>query len=150
MPTPKTFRVEGTPRPQGSKSVTRTGRMYEASTQLKPWRSEITRVAKANTDPADPFTVVQLEAIFCFERPKSHYRTGKYSNLLKPSAPEHHTQKPDVDKLQRALLDGITNSGAWKDDSVVVRVVADKVWVDLYNNISPGVIVTITQIGETR
>ena len=38
---------------------------------------------------------------FRFVRPKSHYGTGRNAKKLKPSAPPHHTQKPDATKLLR-------------------------------------------------
>ncbi len=149
MPTPKTFRAVGTPRPQGSKSVF-NGRLVESSKGLKPWRKVVTIAASEATRDCEQFTAVHVEAIFGFERPKSHYRTGRYSHLLKPSAPEHHNQTPDVDKLQRALFDGISDSGAWKDDCVVVHVDACKVWIGKGSNAPEGAYVTITQIGDTK
>ena len=58
---------------------------------------------------------------FFFPRPKSHYRTGKHAADLKADAPLYHTNKPDVDKLERCVLDALTGV-LWKDDSQVVYV----------------------------
>lgn len=44
--------------------------------------------------PAQPFEgPLQMELYFFFGRPKSHYRTGKFSHILKPDAPLWFTQK---------------------------------------------------------
>lgn len=69
---------------------------------------------------------VRVRIHFFFARPKSHY--GKY---LKPSAPNCHTQKPDVDNLVKAIFDGF-NGVAWVDDTQVVEVVARKEWADIF------------------
>lgn len=58
---------------------------------------------------------------FFFPRPKSHYRTGKHASDMKADAPNYHTSKPDVDKLERCVLDALTGV-LWKDDSQVAYV----------------------------
>ena len=78
----------------------------------------------AGWDPAAP---VQVNATFAFARPKSHYRTGKHADQLKPNAPARCTNRVDVDKLCRALLDAITGP-AILDDSQVVILTAAKHW----------------------
>ena len=40
-------------------------------------------------------------------RPKSHFRTGKYSNLLKADAPSLHSSKCDLDNLVKMICDTI-------------------------------------------
>ena len=62
-----------------------------------------------------------LRLIFYMPRPKSHYRTGKFSHILKDSAPSFHTKKPDVDNLSKAVLDAMTDAGILSDDSIVVQ-----------------------------
>lgn len=56
-----------------------------------------------------------------FPRPKSHYRTGKNSHLLKGSTPLHHVYKPDYDNLVKFYKD-VMNSIIYKDDCQVVGV----------------------------
>jgi len=63
---------------------------------------------------------------FRVRRPKSHYRTGRFSRELKASAPEHHTSKPDTDNLSKAVLDCLTELGMWRDDCQVVREMTTK------------------------
>jgi Holliday junction resolvase RusA-like endonuclease len=68
---------------------------------------------------------VAVELRFAMPRPKSH--SG--AKGLKTSAPEYHTQKPDIDNLEKLLGDQITRSGRiWRDDSQVVSMRSDKFW----------------------
>jgi len=72
---------------------------------------------------------VKMICRFVFERPKSHFGTGKNSGVLKASAPQYHIQKPDVDNLQKFVKDCL-NGVAYRDDSQIVSVVALKEWGD--------------------
>jgi len=67
--------------------------------------------------------------VFNMQRPKSHYRTGKFSHLLKESSPEHCSSKPDLDNLVKFVLDAC-NGILWSDDSIVVELIARKVYSD--------------------
>jgi hypothetical protein len=51
-----------------------------------------------------------------------HYGTGGNANRLKETAPEWHDKRPDADKLARAVLDAITESGTIRDDAQVVSL----------------------------
>jgi crossover junction endodeoxyribonuclease RusA len=123
------FTVLGTPVAQGSKIVTRTGFMYEANKQLKPWRDTVTAAAMEARDGAPPLIApVRVIVTFAFPRPKSHYRTGRNAALLRDSAPLWHAQKPDADKCQRALGDALVVAGVLRDDSLIAAWSVDKVW----------------------
>ncbi len=63
---------------------------------------------------------IYVESIFCFKRPKSHFGTGKNSELLKKSAPKYHITKPDIDNLEKFLFDSLTGY-LWKDDSQIIQ-----------------------------
>lgn len=66
--------------------------------------------------PREPLTgALRVDCSFYFERPKSHYRTGKYSHILKESAPIMHTIKPDRDNLDKIVLDALKGV-FWIDD----------------------------------
>lgn len=118
--------VHGTPAPQGSKSVGRYGQMYESSRLLKPWRDAVTSaatIAIRRTPGFQTFTgPVRVRAKFFFARPKSHYRTGRFSHELKPWAPLFVFTKPDIEKLLRSTHDALTAAGVWRDDALVVAV----------------------------
>jgi Holliday junction resolvase RusA-like endonuclease len=73
---------------------------------------------------------VKLEAVFYFTRRPS----------VKRDLP---TVPPDLDKVLRSLMDGITakGDGVWKDDAQVVRIEVSK----KYASAQAGVAVTITK-----
>lgn len=65
-----------------------------------------------------------------FPRPKGHYGA---KGTLKPSAPHHHTGKPDLDNVAKAILDTLSEKsgiGLWKDDNAVIRLTISKHWAD--------------------
>ena len=63
---------------------------------------------------------LRVDIIFYFKRPKHHYRSGKFSDQLKPGAPTRHTVKPDKDNLDKLTLDAGTGI-LWKDDCIICR-----------------------------
>lgn len=124
------------PVPQGSKSISRTGRMYEANKKLDPWRKRVAQHGREEMErTARPVLEgpVFLDIVFVFTRPKYHYRAN---GALKPSAPKWHTKKPDTDKLVRAIGDALTGI-VWKDDSQIARIMVSKVYTSDIR--SPGV-----------
>ena len=64
---------------------------------------------------------------FSMPRPKSHYRTGRYSHLLKSDAPKLHTSKPDIDNMAKFYLDALSGT-FWKDDAIVCALEVTKVY----------------------
>ena len=111
------FTVPGIPRPRGSKRQVGKGRMIEVSKLVANWRSLVSLQAYAEMVGKDVIRkphVVAIRAEFFFDRPKSHYTTTG----LRATAVNGHTGRPDVDKLLRALLDGMTGI-VFEDDSQV-------------------------------
>jgi crossover junction endodeoxyribonuclease RusA len=117
------FHIPGIPRPQGSKRIVRSKRgktlLLEDNTKTAPWRDSVRWAALSAMREkgireciAAPLHVT---VGFCFPRPK------------KPKHPMWVAVKPDVDKLLRALFDGLT-SAAWVDDNQVVSVKASKTY----------------------
>lgn len=140
------LRVYGTPASQGSKRWLPNGRMIEADKKVKPWRQAVYAAVTHNLGTEVPRLEgpISVRAVFMFERPKAHYRTGKNSGLLRDGAPIYVTRTPDVDKCLRALLDPLTEMGLWHDDSQVVIAHASKVYCT--GDDRPGAIVTITDV----
>lgn len=123
--------VYGLPAPQGSKRSLGKGVMVESSKHVAPWRDAVRTDAAsvwAGRGALDEPLMVYLT--FRFPRPKSHYGTGANAGKLKPSAPLYVSGKPDVDKLERSTLDGLTSAGIWVDDARVVRMVSTKTYTD--------------------
>lgn len=117
------FTVVGRPEPGGSKTAfVINGRavVSDANKKVKGWRSQVADAASGAY--AGPLLDGPLEAEFTFftPRPKSHYRSGKNAALLKDSAPEHPTTRPDALKLARAVEDALTGV-LYRDDSQIVN-----------------------------
>ena len=127
------FFVVGTPKPQGSKrafmqpNAKRPTLIESAGEALKDWRASVrytaARQGKQITGP------VKVQLRFVIQRPKGHYGTGRNAQALKPSAPDMHDKKPDIDKLARAVLDGLSNV-VFEDDSKVVWLEAWKTYAE--------------------
>jgi Holliday junction resolvase RusA-like endonuclease len=126
------FFVPGTPAPQGSKRPFRnkyTGkiRMAEQSKRAPNWRRDIHEAAETAMQGRQPLDgPLEVELRFVFSRPTTHLsaRGG-----LKPSAPVHLSNKADVDKLCRGVLDALcirTGGRVIVDDRMVTRLVATK------------------------
>jgi len=120
--------VIGTPAPQGSKRHVGGGRMVESSKKVKPWRNAVT--AEALNHTFGPWPYVAVFATFRLKRPKSHYRTGRFADQLRPDAPLYPAKYPDVDKLCRSTLDGLKAGRAFGDDAQVVILGARKVYAE--------------------
>ena len=132
--TPVVIRVSGRPAPQGSKRHVGNGRMVEMSKAVGPWREAVRAETQLEMwtqgrggSPLEGPVAVRLR--FWLTRPASHYGTGRNKAVVKPSAPQRPAGRPDVDKLARAVLDGLTMGGAFADDSQVVDLQASKWYV---------------------
>ena len=120
------FTVPGEPIPQGSKTKTRWG-IREDNPRTRPWRNAVAAEADAAMDGPPVSGPLALEARFYFNRPKSHFGSGRNADLLKESAPEMHTNKPDADKLLRAIGDSLSGV-VCRDDSQFALVTATKLY----------------------
>ena len=70
---------------------------------------------------------ISVSMVFSMPRHKSHYRSCKYSHLLKDNAPKLHISKPDIDNLIKFYLDAMTGS-FWRDDAYVCTIEASKIY----------------------
>lgn len=126
-----TLEVLGDPAPQGSKKVVR-GRLIEASKKLKPWRAAIEKACQPYADQNIYLGPIKLEVDFFLPRPSSIRMTKRPLPIV----------PPDLDKLLRAVGDGIGQSGMiWGDDSQVVEIYARKFYAD---DREPGAVIKIT------
>ncbi len=129
------FDVFGTPGAQGSKRFVGNGVMVESSKKVKPWRSDVKAAAEAALLASDDWTApcrrpVHLVVTFRFTRPRNHYRTGRFTNVLRDGAPLYVTSRGcgDLDKIVRSTGDALTASGAILDDSLIVTMRASKIY----------------------
>ena len=138
-----TIKVSGTPAPQGSQRAfvhRHTGRavVVESSAKVRPWRAAITAACKAERVPhhEGPVTV---SVIFYMPRPRSHHRADGVT--LRPTAPVSPSVRPDLDKLLRSTLDGLTDAGVIEDDARIVSISARKIYAVPPE--PPGALITI-------
>jgi Holliday junction resolvase RusA-like endonuclease len=125
------FRVRGIPIPQGSARPFIAGgraRIATKSPALMAWRHAIATAAAGAMGERPVLTgPVRLSATFSLPRPPSIPRKRIYP-----------TTKPDLDKLVRALLDGLTGVVLVDDKLVVSFGNVDKAYGDV-----PGVSVLV-------
>jgi Holliday junction resolvase len=114
-------------------------RVYDSSS-AEGWKSAIAEAARA-AGLTKFEGAVSLELRFNFKRPKSHFTKG---GLVKHTAPAHHTQRSDLDNLEKAVEDALTRLGAWQDDSFVVRKFSSKDWA--IGNSAGGCHITISEL----
>ena len=142
------FRVVGTPAPQGSKRHVGGGVMVESSKKVKPWRQDV-RAAAADAieahDWATPAGAVLVTVTFYLPRPKGHYGTGRNAANIRRTAPRFPAVKPDVDKLVRSTLDALTEAGVVRDDAQVTELAARK----RYATGPTGAFVEVQAVGES-
>lgn len=122
------FTVLGLPKPQARPRAVSRGKFTKVYSPRTEWKEAVKYAASKEKPIAIEALQVSLE--FYFDRPKSHYRTGKNADKLKDSAPKFHTKKPDVDNLAKAVLDACQDAGLFKDDSAVVVLTVEKSYVD--------------------
>lgn len=139
------IRVAGLPIPQGSKSAAvikgRAVIRDSNAKTLKPWRDHVRATAEDATRYHDTITgPVAVWLYFTFERPKSHYRTGRNAHLLRPNAPPFPGRPcGDIDKLQRAVFDALTDAAVWTDDTQAVDLRrVRKVWAGEHEYAAPA------------
>jgi crossover junction endodeoxyribonuclease RusA len=138
------FFVGGEPVPQGSTKsfyIQKLNRVVttHGNKNTNRWRERIAHEAQC-ADESRPCTFFtddrrqgyDVQLSFVFTRPKS---TPKKYRL--------NTKRPDLDKLIRAVLDGITNV-LIPDDALVVSITASKSYGD--GNQPPGLRIKVTRL----
>ena len=66
---------------------------------------------------------------FYCKRPKSHYKSGKYSNILKDTAPKYNINNKDLDNMVKFVLDAL-NDKLYVDDSLIFEITCSKLYSD--------------------
>lgn len=145
--------VYGTPITQGSKTKGRYSMYDDNAKTLHPWRTKVRDQAADQCRYYDTLTgPIRAWLRFTFDRPPSHYRTGRStSHLLRPGAPAYPTHLKDVDKLQRAVFDALTAANVWADDGLVVDVRARKFYAGEHELALPraGVAIVLEELRDS-
>lgn len=131
------FEVRGLPVPQGNAKVFASKgqkpHVVSKSAALVDWRQAIATAARdaMQTRGYAPFqSALGVIALFVFPKPKSA-----------PKNRAHPTGPPDIDKLARAVLDGMTGI-VYIDDSRVVVLSTAKAY-----GLVPGVSISVYEEG---
>ena len=122
---------------------------------LKTYRDQLSARAADDWTYRDQLTgPVRAWIRFTFDRPKSHYRTGRNALLLRDSAPSHPGRADgDLDKLVRAVCDALTDARVWTDDTQLVDLRARKFYAgeDEYALPQAGVQIILEELeGRSR
>lgn len=119
------FWVPGVPVPQGDLTATRQGKLYYKNhKELDPWRYDIAwraRKAMRQSKTRVHDGPVTVDVSYVMHRPKATPKTRATPAAIK---------KPDLDKLQRSVLDAMTGH-VYVDDSQVVEIRARKRMAEL-------------------
>jgi crossover junction endodeoxyribonuclease RusA len=134
--------VDGRPAPQGSKNAFVIGGkravLVEASKHLPAWRNDVVLAVKKlfyeTEDVAKFVQPVKVRMTFYIERPKQ------------PKWRIYPGQKPDLDHLVRGCADPLVIAGLLKDDSLIVKIQAEKVWCGPDTKPEPGAKVEIWRL----
>lgn len=82
----------------------------------KEWRERVTKIAKEAWAGRDPLDLpVGIEITFLMPRPASAPKRRVWADT-----------KPDIDKLERSILDSLKVAGVLVEDSRVVKVAKEK------------------------
>ena len=130
QPDTVSFFIAGLPVPQGSKKAFVVGKraviVDDNAAALKPWRAKVGTAADIGVTFAGPVTVNLTFYMPSPKRPRWDV----------PAV------KPDLDKLTRAVLDGLTDGGLIEDDARVVDMRLREFYADDHH--SCGVHVEVT------
>jgi crossover junction endodeoxyribonuclease RusA len=133
--------IPGLPAPQGSKTRMPNGALVESSSatgraKFNDWRTAVAVAAWHAYDEHGciDWPAVSLEVLFRFQMPKSRPATARQAGSL------WKVSTPDLDKLVRALGDGLVRGGLLPDDNRICWITARKVEV---HNSWTGASVTI-------
>lgn len=115
------FFISGTPKPQARPRFARRGKFVSTYSVKNEWKEVCKKAFKEAAKTIEQYDMaITVNLDFYFQRPKSHYRTGKNSEVLKSFAPKYHIVKPDKDNLEKAVTDAMTDSGLIKDDCIII------------------------------
>lgn len=150
---PVEFFAAGRPRTKGSTRsfLSEEGDLVTkgANPNTAAWQGVVAHAAMMAGVEREDDAAIAVGMAFRFARPKSHYGTGRNAGKLKKSAPKRPTSRScgDLDKLVRAVLDGLTGI-AFNDDSQVSAFGRTlKRYID-EPGVAEGVRITVERDGE--
>lgn len=148
-----TFTVHGKPISKGSMRAMKapSGHAFvipDNKAALQQWHGAISQEAADTMAGRKLFRGgIVVEVAFYFQRLKGHYGTGRNATRLKQTAPNRHAKKPDIDKLERALLDALSKV-VFVDDCQVDEVHKYKHWTE--TGARAEITITAEDLGEAE
>jgi Holliday junction resolvase RusA-like endonuclease len=139
------FVAYGKPITQGSKVRNRFGGVRDANAdKLKPWREAVKFAALAHwPSDAEPISgPIRIDVVYTLPKPAS----APVRRRTWPIA----MRSGDIDKLDRALFDAITDAGVIHDDAQIVDSRSRKVYPEEHPEAlrTPGAVIRIWQVTE--
>lgn len=130
------FYVPGIPRPKGSTRafVSKTTRRLVVKSDcsgLKQWEHAVRTMARRYRPRTEWLGPVSIEVTFYLPKPKTVAR-------LRPAV------RPDIDKLVRGAVDGLSGV-IFKDDAQIVRLDAQKLYCNTVRS-EPGAAISIAEV----
>lgn len=117
--------ITGIPTAQKRHRHTRSGIVYDPSSSDK--KKFILKLL--DHKPSQPIKGdLSIIIKFVMPYPKKYYRSGKYKDQIKASAPSDHSVKPDLDNLIKFLLDVLQDAKIIENDSNICEILAKKVY----------------------
>ena len=163
----------GPPKGQPRARATRRGafvRMYTPDTAkaMKDGIRTLAMEAMARGEWQHTTGPVEVVITAHFERPASHFRRVRGTDVLKQGAPIYHDQKPDADNVAKAVMDSVgprqrvdrvartalaalgpagSWPGVWDDDKRVAVLTVSKVYASPRNG--PSVDVSVRRLSAS-
>ena len=122
------FIIDGVPKQQQRHRTAKWGGTYDPSKKDK--KALLNKVFEYT--PKKPLEgALQMILVFYMPRPKSHFRTGKYSHLLKDDSPINHIKTPDADNMAKLVMDALDMGNFYKNDSQICQLQIEKLYCDI-------------------
>lgn len=127
--------IPGLPPSKGSFRSVGKGRFINASKLCAPW----TKRFQAELQKSPNSHAYAVTIVVHLERPKKHFKRAE----LREDAPAWCLKRPDLDKVARAVLDGMTGY-VYDDDSQVIHLTVQREWAHAKR--PPGVEVVVAPV----
>ena len=125
-----TCKINGMPRPQHRCIPLKSGRMVNAySEHTKSFKIAFCKALQQANETIFSMSGNPIKATvkFYFARPHKHFQQLKMNQPVLPNAPVYFTNAPDIDNLQKLILDAMQNT-CYENDKVVAHVKAAKLY----------------------
>jgi crossover junction endodeoxyribonuclease RusA len=129
--------------------ATKKGQVYDPNAEAKEASIQKARLAQGYEGIFRG--ALSVSYTFVFPRPKSHFRTGKFSNVLRDNAPSYcDSVSKDLDNLEKFYADSFNSIHYVDDRQIVIHDRSFKRWVNHEENEVPHVFMIIRALESER